>query len=272
MRLTKSKAKRVEAAESDFTLLEDGLYRLRLLNVDPRPGQAPPRGKGPYWSWEFKVVEEGQPGRKLWLNTSLSEDSEWKLKETFQAFEVPATTDTEELVGEEVIGQVGTRTIEKGARVGQDDNQIMQLFPLSSMQHGADAETEDDAEDEDAEAEDLADDEDADEPEVVDDDELEEPEEEKEEEEAPPVRRRTKDTAAQSGGKAKTASGAVRQGRSATSPAPASSKTGASRTTRSTSRRRDRGDPMAADDEPLLDDQGQPIPFRYRARPFRIPA
>lgn len=124
-KLNKKTAEKVASAEGgDFPLLDPGWYHVRLNNVDgDREGP-----KGPYWSWEFDVVEEGASG-KLWQNTSLSDAAAFKMKETFDAFGVPTDTDTDELCGQICKAQVGIRTIQQGDRKGEQANQITRLAP-----------------------------------------------------------------------------------------------------------------------------------------------
>lgn len=125
-KLNKQMAKRTAEASSGFEPIPDGAYHVRLVEVDSsREGNA-----GPYWSWEFDVVEPGDGlNRKLWNNTSLSEQALWKLQETFKAFGVPEDTDTDEILGRVCKAIVSTRTIQQGQRKGELTNQIDRLVP-----------------------------------------------------------------------------------------------------------------------------------------------
>ena len=119
--------KQTENAESSsFEPLEAGVYHLRLRDVDTsRSGPA-----GPYWSWEFEVVDhEEYSKRRLWNNTSLSEKAAFKMKETYEAFGVPLDTDTDDMLGMIVQGVVSQRTIQEGQRKGELANQIDRLKP-----------------------------------------------------------------------------------------------------------------------------------------------
>jgi hypothetical protein len=123
----------VEEAESmDFTPLKPGIYACKLLEVEVKEGQ-----KAPYWNWKYEVLE-GQPneGRFLWNVTSLSPKAAFKLKETFEAFGVPANTDTDELCGCVVNLQVDQRTIQSGAKAGQTGNQVAQVLPFDGEVDG----------------------------------------------------------------------------------------------------------------------------------------
>lgn len=126
-KLSKENAEKVgNATGGDFEPLEPGAYHVKLVDVDSdRQG-----AKGPYWSWEFDVVEPGDyQNRKLWNNTSLADNAAWKLKETFDAFGVEPDTDTDDLCGQVVKAVVSIRTIQEGARKGELANQIDKLVP-----------------------------------------------------------------------------------------------------------------------------------------------
>lgn len=124
-KLNQTMASKVESAEGgSFEPLPVGAYHVRLRDVDAgRQGPA-----GPYWSWEFEVVDEGPwAQRRLWTNTSLSEAAMFKMKETFGAFGVAPDTDTDELLGRVVKAMVGQRTIQQGERKGELTNEISRL-------------------------------------------------------------------------------------------------------------------------------------------------
>lgn len=128
-KLDKKTAAAVEENEgSGFEPIPDGRYELQLRDVTVAEGP-----QGPYWKWEFEIPDDAPDyqGRRFWVNTSLSERAQWKLKETFDAFEVPADTDTDELIGQRVIGYVSVGTINSGQRKGQKSNNVDNLYPLS---------------------------------------------------------------------------------------------------------------------------------------------
>lgn len=131
-KLSKKKAKAVNSAESTFKLLDAGLYPLKLKKVDTGEGQA-----GPYWQWEFQIPEghDGYP-RELRHYTSLSEDSDWKMRETFEAFGVSPDTDTDDLIGKTVRGEVIQATAQSGKMAGQLVNYIQNVMPLDTKNGG----------------------------------------------------------------------------------------------------------------------------------------
>lgn len=126
-KLNKQQQKQAEEVESgSFDPVPDGVYHVKLVDVDTtREGP-----KGPYWSWEFDIVQDdAHNGRKLWNNTSLSEAAAFKMKETYEAFGVPLDTDTDDMLGMVVKAQVSQRVIQSGDRKGDIGNQIDRLKP-----------------------------------------------------------------------------------------------------------------------------------------------
>jgi hypothetical protein len=138
-KLPAAKAKSVNENEgSSFEPMPEGKYTLSLSDVDAsKEGPA-----GPYWSWEFSVLDEGYTNRKLWVNTSLSADAEWKLKETFEAFGAAPDTDTDELIGQPVTAIVTIRTIQKGAKAGELTNSVDTLLPFDGDVGSSEGETD----------------------------------------------------------------------------------------------------------------------------------
>lgn len=120
-----------EAESRDFSAFSPGIYPLQLTAVDVTK-----KGKDsgePYWEWEFTVTSEapaGARGRKLWMNTSLSESSAWKVREVYDALGFTLESDTDEMIGDLCRGQVGTEIQAKGARAGQTVNTLDKLLPL----------------------------------------------------------------------------------------------------------------------------------------------
>lgn len=127
-KLNKETAKKVGQANSDFEVLPPDTYEARLREVATKEGE-----KAPYWRWEFEIPE-GLPfaGRRLWVNTSLSEKAAFKLNEAFTAFGVAADTDTDELIGQSVLLSVSQAPISGGARMGELGNNVDKMLPLMS--------------------------------------------------------------------------------------------------------------------------------------------
>lgn len=130
-KLTSDTAKKVEEAEAlDFEALPEDIYTAVLADVENKEGK-----NGPYWKWTFKITTDGYDGRQQWTNTSLSEKALWKLQEMFEAFGVPADTNTDDLIGQGVKLMVVQELIGEGKRKGQMGNSIDKVLPL----HSADA-------------------------------------------------------------------------------------------------------------------------------------
>lgn len=134
-KLNQDVANQVAEAEDGFKPIPEGVYVVQLMD-DVEVGEG---ARGPYWKWTFEIPEkdaDGEPmqyaGRRFWNNTSLSQDSFWKLKETFEAFGVSPDTDTEDLVGKRVKALVVIEIARGGSRKGEPVNSLKKLLPLDS--------------------------------------------------------------------------------------------------------------------------------------------
>lgn len=112
--------------------LEEGIYIVELAEVEARPGHV-----APYWCWILDVVDDPElnstgRGRRLWHNTSLSDQALWKVSEAFEAFGVPANTDTDDLIGQRVKALVSRKVIEQGKRAGTIGNNVEALMSLQA--------------------------------------------------------------------------------------------------------------------------------------------
>lgn len=125
--LNSDKAQKVREAEDNFAAIPRGVYVLELTeDVEVGEGQ-----KGAYWKWTFEIPEgEKFSTRRFWLNTSLSDNAFFKLKETFAAFGEDPETNTEDLVKRRVRGVISIQTIQKGQRAGQLGNNLDRILPL----------------------------------------------------------------------------------------------------------------------------------------------
>lgn len=88
-----------ENASDPSSVIDDGIYLATLEGeVEVKAST-----NGSTWVWTF-VIDPGQPfaGRKVWHRTWTSDASLWKLKDTFAAFGVPMSTNTDTLEGEKV--------------------------------------------------------------------------------------------------------------------------------------------------------------------------
>lgn len=141
-KLDSTVAEQVNQAESGSSLIEDGTYKMVLESVEATGNDKKPLvgTAGPYWKWTF-VFPEGEryAKRKQWVNTSLSADSAWKMKEHFDAFGVSADTDTDELIGKACLVEIGSRTITQSkdpSKIGDVVNTVKKVLPLDGAVTG----------------------------------------------------------------------------------------------------------------------------------------
>lgn len=135
-KLDAEKAKKVAEQEgSEFEALPEGIYVVKLNKVDVRQSKKDPTGPG-YWAWELEVVDGEFKGRRQWVNTSLKDTADWKMKEVFEAFGYTTDSDTDEIVGERCRIAVVQRVIEGGARDGQMGNDVEKCLPLGDAAAG----------------------------------------------------------------------------------------------------------------------------------------
>lgn len=116
-----------ETESTSFEPLPEGKYGavLREVTVSDQPGKSGFH----YWRWEFEVTDDEYKGRRQWTNTSLSPKAAFKFKEVFDAFGVPADTDTDELIGQPVTLVVVQKVIPSGSRAGETGNEVSRVLP-----------------------------------------------------------------------------------------------------------------------------------------------
>lgn len=137
-------AEQVNSAESGSALIEEGTYEMVLIEVAATGQDGKPLvgAAGPYWKWTLAFPEDAPryAKRRQWVNTSLSADSAWKMKEHFDAFGVPADTDTDDLIGRHCLVHIGTRRIansNKPEKIGDTVNTVKKLMPLDGVANKA---------------------------------------------------------------------------------------------------------------------------------------
>ena len=125
------------AEEGGPELIPTGTYLCQLLDVEVSDKEGDSGYH--YWSWMLKIIEEGSKfaGRELRLITSLSPKAQFAIGGAFAAFGVPADTHTDELLGEKVYARIVVRKITKGARMGEDGNNVDYLLPFEGNGEGA---------------------------------------------------------------------------------------------------------------------------------------
>lgn len=154
---TRKAVEKAEAVSGGFELIKPGKYIAELSNVEAKTSNA----GNPVWSAEFNEIHsldgERQPGRQ-WYNLNLPQDNmpedykpknskkspaeAWesyqslcngRLKAFFEAFGFSVDSDTDEMIGERCVLQIGQRTIQNGPKKGEDTNTVNGVFPLDSV-------------------------------------------------------------------------------------------------------------------------------------------
>lgn len=158
-KLNAATAKLVDSVEArhetggSFEPLAPGRYLARLAEVTTAN---PNRHGAVVWSAEFQDLHsletlQPAPGRQ-WLRITLPSDpkqgipatyangaDKWDkyqamllglLKGFFESFGYTVDSDTDELIGEFAVIELGIRTIQSGAREGEKTNEVKGVFPL----------------------------------------------------------------------------------------------------------------------------------------------
>lgn len=157
--------RQVEKAESvsgGFEPLPAGKYVGTLSAVEEKTSQAGNK----YWNTEYSDLEDmdgdSKPGRQwyiLMLPSSMPEDYQippkskfktpeeaWdnyqnlvkgRIKAWFEAHGYTLDTDTEEMLGEQAILQLGIETIQKGPKTGQRTNRVNAVLPIGDHEPGS---------------------------------------------------------------------------------------------------------------------------------------
>lgn len=148
----RKKVEKADAVSGDFQPLTPGKYIATLSQVEAKNSAA----GNPVWNAEFTDVMtlegEKQPGRQ-WYNLNLPTSDEapegytkgaekWatyqrmcagRLKAFFEAFGYTVDSDTDEMIGDKVVLQIGITTIQKGPRAGQKTNSVNAVLPLGEI-------------------------------------------------------------------------------------------------------------------------------------------
>lgn len=154
--LDRKKARSVKQAEGGSKLVDDGEYKLQLKKCVVAP-KADKNGNE-YWIWTFEITEPDSKwkGSSHRVNTGMAENQEWFLQMFYDAFEVPYTTNTDDLIGKEVLGTMEQQPIGSGPRKGQLRSNIVSVRPLSAAED-EDVDDEFDEEDDEEDSEDEPD-------------------------------------------------------------------------------------------------------------------
>lgn len=165
----RKKVDKAEAVSGGFDLLKPGKYIAELSDVEAKSSNS----GSPMWVAEFSEIHDldgdRYPGRQ-WYNLNLpttdtppegytpknskkSPEEAWanfqqlcagRLKAFFEAFGFTADSDTDEMIGERCVLQIGIRTIQQGARAGEQTNTVNGVFPLDSVDYEGSGDDDDD--------------------------------------------------------------------------------------------------------------------------------
>lgn len=135
------KAGEASGTSGKFVLLPEGKWKVKLVDVESKTSS-----KGdPMWVWSYKAVEflegDGVPkndkgetidfsDRELKYYTVIKDTTLWDLDRVFGAFDADADTDTDELIGDEIIVAVDQQIITGGKSKGQMGNNVTDFFTL----------------------------------------------------------------------------------------------------------------------------------------------
>lgn len=155
----RKKVGKAEANNGGFEPISPGKYVATLSAVEAKNSA----NGNAMWVAEFSDITSldgtAQPGRQ-WMNIMLPIDTmpddygndkgwsdsqkeeKWeqyqsltagRIKAFFEAFGYEVDSDTDEMIGDKAIIQIGIRTIQKGERAGQKANQVNGIFPLGDV-------------------------------------------------------------------------------------------------------------------------------------------
>lgn len=141
-KLNSTKAQEVKKAGEEGSsrmLLPAGAYRVKLNDVD---SQTSAKGK-PMWVWTYTVAEfldgnarndKGEVinvvGKELKYWTVIQDNTLWDLDRVFAAFNAEPDTDTDELIGDEIVVQLDQEISTGGKSKGKTVNVITDFFTL----------------------------------------------------------------------------------------------------------------------------------------------
>lgn len=152
----RKKVQKAQAVGGGFEPLKPGKYVAELSGVEAKTSAA----GNPMWVAEFSELHnmdgERQPGRQ-WYNLNLPTSDtppegyakgaeKWeqyqglcagRIKQFFEVFGYSEDSDTDEMIGEKAVIQIGVRTIQNGARAGEVTNSVNGIEAYDEDKHGA---------------------------------------------------------------------------------------------------------------------------------------
>jgi hypothetical protein len=133
--LTAAVAKQAEAnawdsdGQGGFAVLEEGDYIFQLMEV--KSSDQPGASGHHFWTWMF---EHPETKVRIWENTSLAPQALGKLGQMFAAFGQPATTPTENLIGEYAGASVVKNKNPRSKNPDAWRNEALAFFPASELE------------------------------------------------------------------------------------------------------------------------------------------
>lgn len=154
----RKKVEKAEAVSGGFEPLAPGKYIAELAEVEAKTSGA----GNAYWNAEFHEIQtldgEAVPGRQWYMlmlpidkmpedykpkKSKKSPEEAWatyqeltagKIKAFFEAFGFTPDSDTDELIGERCVLQIGVETINQGPKTGELTNRVHAVHPLDSVE------------------------------------------------------------------------------------------------------------------------------------------
>jgi hypothetical protein len=120
--------KQAEDSENRFEPVPEGMYIGQLTEVDVSDKEGPSGFH--YWTWDFKIMDEGYEGKTVRYISSLSPKARFSFGLAFAAFGVPADTHTDELIGRRVLLNVSQQIAASGVRQGKPVNRVEEILPF----------------------------------------------------------------------------------------------------------------------------------------------
>jgi hypothetical protein len=147
-KLNSTKAAEVKKAgeEGAFPLFPLGMTRMKL--VDVTTGNA--RSGAPMWTWELRYLEHLEPNEEhpdptkyadktFRYFTVVQDNTLWDLDRVFAAFDAEPDTDTDDLLGDDLV-VVFDQSIATGGRAkGEMQSEIVKFYTLKDGLAAADA-------------------------------------------------------------------------------------------------------------------------------------
>lgn len=145
-----AEVKKAGEVGNKFSLLEEGRYLARLIDVESGTSKPkPPATEGkPMWTWKFETIQfldgasdGSHEGKELRYWTVIVDEQLWDLDKMFAAFDAEPDTDTDDLINDKVVLMVIQEVIRGGKRAGQMGNTISEVLPLKDASKVSEFET-----------------------------------------------------------------------------------------------------------------------------------